>query len=448
VQMVNHTRDEDLSKFQRTEPLSRPPSPAPSSIIMLFAIGQYETARFEHSLIDYLNGTQGLHQAQFDKFVNSMRALHIQIDGLINKIPAQGIPEKGLIPSRFANARPLVNEKLYSDNSSEPTVFMAWARILLTMMKAGTVLLLQKPLLESPNLSKKGLDSIWDSIIRVSVTYLRHYLQLIAVPSFEPYSWCLLNRRTTLQCVFLILIYVHNHPESSQNHLARYFADEMIDLYAPEESLAHESKEHKEPVQTDAQTAAAWRKLRAIRTKLAVPNSMDPPVRISCQPSVMNCSKILKFIATPTYPTLLASSSLDGSSEGTSSIAASTYLTDSSQLPSRDEFEDPCDIDNMLDISKLVEWSASLTEDPEASYTQDMGHEPMYAFSSIASQIPGINYGEPDYSSGFDQFTDWPQLGAVDDMGMGGVLFDTGTPAIKADEGRISSLLSTMMEGW
>lgn len=167
VQMVSQVRDEDILQLAGLP--SSTSLPSPSSIIMLFVTGQYETARFEHTLISHINGTQGLNQVQFDEFVKSMRKLHLQIDEIVNKIPAQGLPEKGLIPARIANAAPLVNEKLYSDTSTDPTVFMSWARIMLTMLKAGTTFLLLVPLLERPDLDKNSIQSIWTRYVNLSL---------------------------------------------------------------------------------------------------------------------------------------------------------------------------------------------------------------------------------------------------------------------------------------
>jgi len=166
VRMLTETRDEDLvAKEPAIDGVNLQASPKISSAIIFLANGQYETARFEHALVNFCNGTRNLDQTRFDEFVESMRKLYLRIEDLISNIPAQGIPEKGFIPSRFTSADPLANEELYNEKSSAPTVFTAWARILLTMLKAESSLLLQKCLLGSGKLSKESTKIIWDGYV-------------------------------------------------------------------------------------------------------------------------------------------------------------------------------------------------------------------------------------------------------------------------------------------
>ena len=161
-QMVTETRDEDLLDACNgpLSPLSTPSS-RKNSIMMLFTIGLYETARFENFLINQLHSTRRLGQTQFNDFVIAVRKLHFKIDHLIGRIPAQGIPEKGLIPSRLANASPLTHETLYSDHATEPTVFTSWTRIILTMLKSESAILLQKPFLGRADSRSRQSQRMW-----------------------------------------------------------------------------------------------------------------------------------------------------------------------------------------------------------------------------------------------------------------------------------------------
>ncbi len=148
VRMVSALRDEDIPKHY--EGISSSPSesaPKINSTVMLLAIGRYETARFQLFLISKINSTCRFTQAEFDSLVGATKEFHLKIDLLIAQIPAKGIPEKGFIPSRLANASPLTHQSLYHDNSSSPTVFTSWARIMLAMLKLEAVILLQKSFL-------------------------------------------------------------------------------------------------------------------------------------------------------------------------------------------------------------------------------------------------------------------------------------------------------------
>ncbi|TAQ84225.1 hypothetical protein B7494_g7461 [Chlorociboria aeruginascens] len=456
VQMVNHCRDEDLEREEKVEIVPNKQTP---SISMLFAAGIYETARFEHDLVSHLNGIQGLSQVQFDEFLKSMRILHIQIDNLINRIPAQGIPEKGLIPSRIANAIPLVHEKLYSDTSSEPTVFMSWARIMLTMAKAGTTLLLQTALLDSVDIGGKEIDKVWSSIVQISITYLRHYLQVIQVPSFAPYTWYLLNCQTPLKCVFLIFTFLHNHPNSTQGDLARYFADEVLETFTGEEDPSKDTagkvSSYKSPIKTDGETRASWEKIRAIRDKLDIPHALVPPQPKQCVPS--DCIQIARNIFSPptSIPDLDLTNSLPLHSLTSSKTPSSIHLstTFSASLPeSRDEFDDNFTSNQVLDISELMAWSASLTDDPNAfySYGQDIAADTLYALPPLTTDFPDK----------FDALSNWQmgvlpsdmnakangRVGDRKNVSAGSVTGDWSSRQSVADEGRVSNLLNSMME--
>jgi Fungal specific transcription factor domain len=162
VKMVAETRDEDIPQSNRGF-LTRAatlPSGA-SSVIMLFAIGRYETARFKHFLIDRLHSVKGLEGSQFDEFVTAAKKLNLTIDGLTARIPAQGFPEGGFIPSRLANASPLTHERLYGDHASQPTVFTTWTRIVLKMMKTEVTILLRKQFLGRADAGAKEGQRMW-----------------------------------------------------------------------------------------------------------------------------------------------------------------------------------------------------------------------------------------------------------------------------------------------
>ena len=107
VKMVSEIRDED--NFMMTNslvPRDLPPSPSATSVAMLLAIGRFETTRFKQFLVNSLHSARDLGQALFDKLVSAAKSLQMKLDKLMTRIPTQGIPETGFIPSRLANATP------------------------------------------------------------------------------------------------------------------------------------------------------------------------------------------------------------------------------------------------------------------------------------------------------------------------------------------------------
>ena len=170
VKMVSETRDEDISQANKgfLTMASASPSGA-SSVVMLFTIGRYEIARFKHFLINRLHSVRGLGHSQFDDLITAVKKLHLRVDTLIARIPAEGIPERGFIPFHLANASPLTHERLYGDHASQPTVFTSWTRIVLAMMKAEVAILLQKQFLGRADESSKQRQRMWHKHVDFSL---------------------------------------------------------------------------------------------------------------------------------------------------------------------------------------------------------------------------------------------------------------------------------------
>jgi len=162
VNMVSESSDEAISEFQPRFFASVPtPNSITTSMFMLFAIGRYETSRFMHGLLNRVNSCHHFNQADLNLYLDDLKKLHIKINSLINRMPAQGVPEKGFVPSRLANASMLAQESLYTDQSDEPSVFKSWARITLTMLMTSSVLGLQKMFLGHPNLKPEQSEKLW-----------------------------------------------------------------------------------------------------------------------------------------------------------------------------------------------------------------------------------------------------------------------------------------------
>lgn len=118
------------------------------SAAMIYAIGRYEVARLESKIVAILQSEHGL----FDKGLTgviAIKQLHQKLDVLIAKIPIEGFPARGLIPSGWEKASPLTHPSLYKDDTTKPTVFAAWVRIMLTLLKFEVTILAQKPILQT-----------------------------------------------------------------------------------------------------------------------------------------------------------------------------------------------------------------------------------------------------------------------------------------------------------
>lgn len=188
VKMISEFRDEGLSMTTGSFSRSLPPSPSAISITMLLATGRFETARFEHFLLNELNSARDLGKAQFDRIVGAAKSVQTQLDQLIARIPTHGISEAGFVPSRLANASPLTHGWLYSDGAGQATIWSSWAKNMLIMLRTEVAILVQKPLLVRADRKSKHQQRMWDRCVRVLYTHLQTRNPNFA---FRPCNFCL-----------------------------------------------------------------------------------------------------------------------------------------------------------------------------------------------------------------------------------------------------------------
>ncbi|KAJ6106325.1 hypothetical protein N7512_009842 [Penicillium capsulatum] len=220
-------------------------SPDDASVIMLYTIGQHKIARLQSQIIHHLQGARRIPQSKIADLATDIEVqLHHSIDRLISKIPVQGFPDRGMFPSRFANASPQSLPSLYNDEAKEPSVLGAWARIMLLLLKLETVIMLQKPFLESPD-SPTGQSS-WESITRLCLHYLEMYL-LFRNHIFEPYAWFCSRCHGPRQCALLILLLLIHRPRSSSE-------EERAMIFCVDETLEYCASRQKPVLSSGDQT--------------------------------------------------------------------------------------------------------------------------------------------------------------------------------------------------
>ena len=190
VKMISETRDEDLlmmptGPFLRGLPPS-PSAPGATSITMLLATGRFETAQFQHFLVNELNSARDLGKAQFDRIFCAAKRVQTQLDQLIARIPTHGISETGFIPSRLANASPLTHEFLYGDGAGQATIWSSWAKNMLIMLRTEVAILVQKPFLVRADRKSKQQQRMWNRCVRELYT---HHWILNPDFVFRPYNY-------------------------------------------------------------------------------------------------------------------------------------------------------------------------------------------------------------------------------------------------------------------
>jgi hypothetical protein len=126
----------------------------------LFTVGRFEMARFQRSMLYIITELDQMERTKIVFLTDALEKFHAKMDALISQMPADGIPEKGMIPSRLANASPHTHEHLYTNDSLEPTVFSSWARITLSIFKGEAATTLYKALLGRPDFKSEA--DTWD----------------------------------------------------------------------------------------------------------------------------------------------------------------------------------------------------------------------------------------------------------------------------------------------
>jgi hypothetical protein len=247
--MLNDIHDEEIG--------NPGPGRLKQSIAIMFAIGCAETARLSSKIIAHLQSGWGLTRDEFAELVTAAKEHQEKIDALICRIPSQGIPERGFIPSRLTNTSPSTHSALYRDDATEPTVLGAWMRAVLTLLKFDVAILLHKSFLSAPNGSNLEACKAWtryvpylallpslltcgesiSSMLQLCLSYFRILLPIYQAPAFSPYIWFHRSYVGPLQCLFLTLVYLESFKgeHSQENLVARYYVDEItehvLDLY-------------------------------------------------------------------------------------------------------------------------------------------------------------------------------------------------------------------------
>ncbi|KAJ5574261.1 uncharacterized protein N7459_008688 [Penicillium hispanicum] len=246
VQMVSSFKDSVKDESNRSM-LPDTSSSSDISVIMQYAIGRYETARLQGRLIHRIQSAHALSQQTIAEIITMIKELRLTIDNLIAKLPVHGVPEKGMIPSRLANASPLTNSTYFEDQTNEPGVLSTWVRIMLSLLKLEVVITLQKTLLSPPE--SPGAPASWDSTVRLCLDYLQIYLHLCRTPAFEPYSWFCVTYYGPQQCALLILLWLNQHHTKVANEQEmRYCVDEFIDYCTSRQSASDDTKSENLPL--------------------------------------------------------------------------------------------------------------------------------------------------------------------------------------------------------
>ena len=214
------------------------------------------------------------------------------------------------------------------------------------------------------------------------MTYLRDFTQLLSNPAFSTYTWFCINHLGPLQCVFLCLTYLQYNRASENQRVIYYYVDEVFRIFASsaKQSNAGHGEGHErapsEPTLGDRQIPLAWRRLVELRNKLELPPDTDQPLFES--KATVRCETLPSAIALRTISLASSDTNSNPPTRGLEPVSSGKTVSHTTSngysLPSNesqaifDHAEGPisdAEMDNILDISDLAEWSSSLVQDPQ-----------------------------------------------------------------------------------
>jgi len=117
---------------------------AKSSAFLLFAAGRAEIARAMRQIVVRAYDRQRPTQRDLIELNDMVASLQSRISAISARLPAKGVPEKGLVSSFYANVGPASYGMLYRDDAGTTSVFNFWARSVLHMSYLRALILLQK----------------------------------------------------------------------------------------------------------------------------------------------------------------------------------------------------------------------------------------------------------------------------------------------------------------
>ncbi|KAI4248638.1 MAG: hypothetical protein LQ352_005876 [Teloschistes flavicans] len=366
------------------------PSVEEHSASMFLASGIFEATSFERLLVHHVHAGDVAQMRNVQTVTSALRRFQTKIDGLIASMPAQGIPEKGLIPSRLANASPLDSRDLYADHVHEPTVLTSLVRVMLNMSKTEAAIMLQKTLLTVGNPQSSELNSRWDRIVQLCTTYLRNFLQIIQTPAFSPYSWFCSHHFGPLQSTFLILAYLQQKRNADTEAQALFLIDEVLEFFVEhgrdEKTAADRANGDKQEARrspTSTRANVAWQNLKAIRLQIPSPlkqhrvqrqkEQSKTQIQTTCSPG--QSSHVMTPINRPFEPTTPNSAKaprLNSSGQCPWSSARSSLLLSALTATMSQSDGHPRDseqfINTMLDTSALDGSASSLIQSDDTAW--------------------------------------------------------------------------------
>ncbi|KAL1602690.1 hypothetical protein SLS60_006110 [Paraconiothyrium brasiliense] len=199
-----------------------------SSAFLLFALGRAEIASAMRHIVVRAYDRQKPSQRDLIELNDMLSSLNSRIRAISARLPAKGVPEKGLVSSFQANVGPATHNTLYRDDAGTTTVFNFWARSVLHMLYLRALILLQKRFLH--DFTGQRQATLWKTLVRLCCQYIQTYLRLTRWSAAGVYKWALLSRLQPLEETLILLTYLQTESCPAEADLVEHFAEEVLDM--------------------------------------------------------------------------------------------------------------------------------------------------------------------------------------------------------------------------
>lgn len=165
TRMPYDIHDSEMRRDRR--PTEKPNTSNANSSAIQLAIGRVQLNRVLRQVVETCYSTRPPSDTDLEELLLGIGRYEELMDGIIARLEVRGLPEQGHVPTKLLRADPMVHERLYRDDPNEETVFNAFARIMLNMMKGYVSILITRHFLSRA--SGEQRSKLWNRSVSISM---------------------------------------------------------------------------------------------------------------------------------------------------------------------------------------------------------------------------------------------------------------------------------------
>ncbi|PWW80196.1 hypothetical protein C7212DRAFT_355703 [Tuber magnatum] len=235
----------------------------PNSPAMILATGRYDATVVLRKVIIQLFSTRPPRKADLLEMGGAIFELKLRLENRIARIPARGIPEMGFTPPHDPEFYELIGHDESLFDTEKAIVFNGWARIMLSMFADRTFGVFYQSFLKSSK------SKLWDHArhcaLHFCVSFLQKFVHVSKNPYFQPYQWFCPGTFQPLHATMILLIDLHERPQSDEAPQSRRFVDEIFALFGEDGNSLSDAAGGNRPLLEGG--SLAWKMLARLRKK-------------------------------------------------------------------------------------------------------------------------------------------------------------------------------------